>query len=49
MNSAKIRIKVGSMELEYDGDPSFLTGGLEALLTTMGDLGSGPIDIAVAA
>jgi hypothetical protein len=38
MNSAKIRIKVGSMELEYDGDPSFLTGGLEALLTTMGDL-----------
>ena len=38
MNGAKIRIKVGSMELEYDGDPSFLTGGLEALLTTMGDL-----------
>lgn len=38
MTSAKIRIKVGSMELEYEGDPSFLTGGIEALLTTMGDL-----------
>lgn len=38
MTSAKIRIKVGSMELEYEGDPSFLTGGIEALLTTMGSL-----------
>jgi hypothetical protein len=38
MTSAKIRIRVGSMELEYEGDPSFLTGGIEALLTTMGDL-----------
>lgn len=38
MTSAKIRIKVGSMELEYEGDPSFLTGGLDTLLTTMGDL-----------
>ncbi len=38
MTSAKIRIKVGSMELEYEGDPSFLTGGIEALLTTMGEL-----------
>ncbi|MBB5575247.1 MULTISPECIES: hypothetical protein [Rhizobium] len=38
MISAKIRIKVGSMELEYEGDPAFLTGGIEALLTTMGDL-----------
>lgn len=38
MTSAKIRIKVGSMELEYEGDPAFLTGGIEALLTTMGDL-----------
>lgn len=38
MTSAKIRIKVGSMELEYEGDPSFLTGGIEALLTTMGGL-----------
>lgn len=26
------------MELEYEGDPSFLTGGIEALLVTMGDL-----------
>lgn len=26
------------MELEYEGDPSFLTGGIEALLITMGDL-----------
>lgn len=40
MSSAKIRIKVGSMELEYEGDPSFLTGGIEELLTTMGDLAS---------
>ncbi|CUH99422.1 MULTISPECIES: hypothetical protein [Roseobacteraceae] len=38
MSSAKIRIKVASMELEYEGDPSFLTGGIEELLTTMGDL-----------
>lgn len=38
MTSAKIRIKVGSMELEYEGDPSFLTGGIEALLVTMGGL-----------
>jgi hypothetical protein len=26
------------MELEYEGDPAFLTGGIEALLITMGDL-----------
>lgn len=26
------------MELEYEGDPSFLTGGIEALLITMGSL-----------
>lgn len=38
MSGAKIRIKVGSMALEYEGDPSFLTGGIEALLVTMGDL-----------
>lgn len=45
MTSAKIRIKVGSMELEYEGDPSFLTGGIETLLTTMGDLAArGPED-----
>ena len=35
---AKIKLKVGSMELEYEGDPSFLTGGIEALLVTMGGL-----------
>lgn len=33
---AKIKLKVGSMELEYEGDPAFLTGGIEALLETMG-------------
>lgn len=38
MSSAKIRLKVGSMELEYEGDPAFLTGGIEALLETMGAL-----------
>ncbi|OSQ44108.1 hypothetical protein [Thalassospira sp. MCCC 1A01428] len=38
MSNAKIRIKVGSMELDYEGEPSFLTEGIEALLTTMGDL-----------
>ena len=35
---AKIKLKVGSMELEYEGDPDFLTGGIEALLETMGGL-----------
>jgi hypothetical protein len=46
MNGAKIRIKVGSMELEYEGDPSFLTGGIEALLVTMGDLaGKAPEEV----
>jgi hypothetical protein len=38
MTSAKIRIKVGSMELDYEGDPSFLTVGIGTLLVTMGDL-----------
>ncbi|MFQ6548143.1 hypothetical protein AADZ90_009295 [Aestuariibius sp. 2305UL40-4] len=38
MAIAKIRIKVGTMELEYEGDPAFLTEGIEALLTTMGEL-----------
>lgn len=37
---ARIKLKVGSMELEYEGDPSFLTGGIEALLVTMGGLAS---------
>lgn len=35
---AKIKLRVGSMELEYEGEPSFLTGGIEALLVTMGTL-----------
>lgn len=38
MECAKIRVKVGSMEIEYEGDPAFLNGGIEALLVTMGDL-----------
>lgn len=40
MEIAKIKLKVGSMELEYEGNPSFLTGGIEALLVTMGSLAS---------
>jgi hypothetical protein len=35
---AKIKLKVGSIELEYEGDPSLLVGGIEALLETMGGL-----------
>lgn len=35
---AKIRIKVGMIELDYEGDPSFLKDGLENLLDTMGKL-----------
>lgn len=35
---AKIKLKVGSMELEYEGAASFLTDGIEALLDTMGGL-----------
>ncbi|QYX55538.1 hypothetical protein K1T73_10550 [Roseovarius sp. SCSIO 43702] len=38
MEGAKIRVKVGSMEIEYEGDPAFLDGGIETLLVTMGDL-----------
>lgn len=37
---AKIKLKVGSMELEYEGDRDFLTGGIETLLETMGGLAS---------
>ncbi|MCK4713327.1 MAG: hypothetical protein KAT26_10650 [Marinosulfonomonas sp.] len=37
-NEAKIRIKVGSMELDYEGDPSFLNSGLEELLEKMANL-----------
>jgi hypothetical protein len=35
---AKIRIKVGAMEVEYEGNPSFLKDGLESLLTKMAEL-----------
>lgn len=38
MDGAKIRVKVGAMELEYEGDPAFLKDGLEELLTTMAGL-----------
>ncbi|WP_083825444.1 hypothetical protein [Roseobacter litoralis] len=38
MADAKIRIKVGTMEIEYEGDPAFLDGGIETLLVTMGEL-----------
>ncbi|MGI1663791.1 hypothetical protein ACRDNQ_16250 [Palleronia sp. KMU-117] len=34
----KIRLKIGSMELEYEGSPDFLEGGIERLLETMGEL-----------
>lgn len=37
-SGAKIRIKVGSMEVEYEGDPSFLKDGLESLLAKMAEL-----------
>ncbi len=37
-SGAKIRIKVGAMEVEYEGDPSFLKDGLESLLSKMADL-----------
>lgn len=33
MADAKIRIKVGSMEIEYEGDTAFLNDGLENLLS----------------
>ena len=35
---AKIKLKVGSMEIEYEGDPVFLTSRIETLLATMGNL-----------
>lgn len=33
--TAKIRIKIGTMEVDYEGDSSFLDGGIEKLLETM--------------
>lgn len=35
---SKIRIKIGTMELDYEGDPDFLNDGIEKLLETMGNL-----------
>lgn len=37
-SGAKIRIKVGLMEVEYEGDASFLKDGLEDLLSRMADI-----------
>ena len=37
-STSKIRIKIGTMEIDYEGDPSFLDGGIEKLLETMGEL-----------
>ncbi|MDE1158638.1 MAG: hypothetical protein PW791_10250 [Neorhizobium sp.] len=38
MSSAKIKIKLGSLELEYEGEPAFLTEGLPALLERFSSL-----------
>lgn len=38
MEGAKIRVKVGSMEIEYEGDPAFLKDGLEGLLSKVADI-----------
>ena len=37
-NHAKIKVRVGSMEIEYEGDPSFLADGLHGLLDKMSGL-----------
>lgn len=37
-SGAKIRIKIGAMEVEYEGDPAFLQDGLESLLAKMADI-----------
>lgn len=37
---SKVKVKVGSMELEYEGDPEFLTSGIETLLEAMKGLAS---------
>ena len=39
MSPAKIRIKVGEFEIQYEGDPAFLTDGLDDLLTKVADIG----------
>lgn len=36
--TVKVHIKVGDMELSYEGDSSFLTGGIETLLSAMGEI-----------
>ena len=37
-NNAKIRIKVGSIEIDYEGSPDFLDDGIERLLAAMCNL-----------
>lgn len=36
--SAKIRIKVGNIEVDYEGDPSFLKDGLNELIQSVSDI-----------
>lgn len=37
---AKIRIKIGSIEVDYEGDPSFLKDGLNDLIQSVSDIHS---------
>lgn len=37
---AKIRIKIGSIEVDYEGDPSFLKDGLNELIQSVSDIHS---------
>lgn len=39
-SEAKIRIKVGSIEVDYEGDPSFLKDGLNDLIQSVSDIHS---------
>lgn len=39
-SEAKIRIKVGSIEIDYEGDPSFLKDGLNDLIQSVSDIHS---------
>lgn len=40
MSIAKIRVKLGSLELDYEGDPNFLSDGLTDLLEKVANLSS---------
>ncbi|WP_440982949.1 hypothetical protein [Shinella sumterensis] len=47
MSIAKIRIKLGALELEYEGEPAFLTDGLPDLLervSSLSDQVAPPVD-----